>query len=358
MTQKEQPKCCVDIVLPPELLGRAAAAAIKENPMNLTHASGVRPQVTHGVAPAHMALFAGRRWTPGRVLKCRFMMPTTPRVANMVIQMAKEWEQYANITFDFGDDWPADIRIGFMQGQGSWSMYGTDAITAPQNQITMNLGWFNDSTPDEEFRRTTVHEFGHALGCIHEHSSPGGNIIWNKPVVYDYYWRSQGWQPQQVDEQVFMKYSADMTNFTQLDPLSIMMYPIPPGFANITVGWNTDLSETDKQMIAYMYPRGGQSLSPMKMNSPVEAALESAGDEHRYEFNVQDDGTYEINAKGLKGANLSLIDLSSRAPHVVAHHQVQEEKFETMLTAGKYIVRVQHINPEKSKKYELSAKKK
>jgi hypothetical protein len=32
-----------------------------------------------------------------------------------------------------------------------------------------------------------IHEFGHALGLIHEHQNPSGGIQWNKPVVCRYY---------------------------------------------------------------------------------------------------------------------------------------------------------------------------
>jgi hypothetical protein len=40
-----------------------------------------------------------------------------------------------------------------------------------QNIPTTNFGWFNSSTDLREIRRTTLHEFGHVLGCIHEHQA-------------------------------------------------------------------------------------------------------------------------------------------------------------------------------------------
>lgn len=33
----------------------------------------------------------------------------------------------------------------------------------------MHFGWLRDDTDDVEWRRVVVHEFGHALGAIHEH---------------------------------------------------------------------------------------------------------------------------------------------------------------------------------------------
>ena len=48
---------------------------------------------------------------------------------------------------------------------------------------------------------------------------------------------------------MFEPYAAAETNFTALDPRSIMMYPIPAGWTTdgFSVGLNTDLSATDEQ---------------------------------------------------------------------------------------------------------------
>ncbi|KAF9067482.1 hypothetical protein BDP27DRAFT_1328669 [Rhodocollybia butyracea] len=127
----------------------------------------------------------------------------------------------------------------------------------------MNFGWFNDNTDDDEFSRTVVHEFGHALGCIHEHQQPNANIQWNRPVVYDAYRISQGWTRAQVDAQVFNQYTAADVTASALDNLSIMEYAIPAEFT--LNGWsaptNTHLSQTDVTFIATMYP--GVNVSPL-----------------------------------------------------------------------------------------------
>jgi len=105
---------------------------------------------------------------------------------------------------------------------GSWSYVGTGAKNIAQDQPTMNFGWFNDQTADTEFSRTVIHEFGHALGCIHEQASPVANIPWNKPVVYAYYLKNDNWDQQMVDSNVFAVASQATTIETAFDRTSIM----------------------------------------------------------------------------------------------------------------------------------------
>lgn len=121
----------------------------------------------------------------------------------------------------------------------------------------MNYGWFDDSTPDLEFSRTILHEFGHALGAIHEHQHPVAGIPWNRPVVYEYYKRTQGWSKADVDSQLFAKYNRTSLNMSAYDRKSIMHYPIDPALlldAKAAVGWNLALSADDKAFMKKMYP--------------------------------------------------------------------------------------------------------
>ena len=78
------------------------------------------------------------------------------------------------------------IRISFAPG-GSSSYIGLDAFVVPKDRPTMKLGWLKPATPDEEYDRVVLHEFGHALGAIHEHQSPHGGIPWDRAKVIAYY---------------------------------------------------------------------------------------------------------------------------------------------------------------------------
>jgi len=114
---------------------------------------------------------SNRLWKPGQTLQIRFF-GGSQQLQQRVANAANEWTQHANIMFNFVQSEPSDNRIAFRGGDGSWSAVGTDAKQRPATDPTMNFGWFDDSTDGAEIQRTTLHEFGHALGMIHEHQSP------------------------------------------------------------------------------------------------------------------------------------------------------------------------------------------
>ena len=249
---------CLYRRLPTELSAKAAAAAIRENPENGIRVENGSPHSAKGDAMEPIPLGAvdekgvfstGRKWMPGRTIRIGFL-EGDPVVQQRVAQCAMEWTRYANIKFQFvppGE--PAEVRIAFQPG-GSYSLLGTDALSVPQGQLTMNFGWLNPGSDEPTLTSVVLHEFGHMLGLIHEHMHPGGQIKWNYPVALAYYQRTQGWDEAMVKAQVFDVYynsDADATQF--VDTASIMMYPIPEGLANIVVGWNTQLSPTDIEFI-------------------------------------------------------------------------------------------------------------
>lgn len=223
--------------------------------------------VSAGVLPSHfttkqrdqvkLILDLLRMWPNGQVLRVRFLEGSA-YLRGKVEQYARAWEQHANIRFDFIGTGEAEIRVSFKEGLGSWSYVGNDALLVPdQNEATMNFGWFDESTPEMEFSRTVIHEFGHALGCQHEHQSPAGNIQWNKPVVYAEYQRDQGWGSDEVDRNVFQKFTSGTVTNSAFDPLSIMLYPIPAHHTlnGFQVGLNNVLSPLDISFIARNYPK-------------------------------------------------------------------------------------------------------
>ena len=170
-----------------------------------------------------------------------------------------DWTNYANVRFEFDNDkQDADIQIAFQKGAGSWSYIGTDANTVEPGKPTMNFGWLDAHTPDREYSRIVKHEFGHALGLIHENQNPADGIKWNKEAVYKALSDPPfNWDRLTIDHNIFMRYSKTITQYSELDPYSIMTYWIPPEWTldQKSYGENLfDLSNTDKQFIKKQYP--------------------------------------------------------------------------------------------------------
>jgi hypothetical protein len=212
------------------------------------------------VAPPETAeeMAVTKKWANGKRLRVHFL-GGNPKVHEKVKKYAKQWEDYANIKLDFVDDGEAEIRVGFVMDNTSWSAVGTDALNKsffPAGSATMNYGWLTPSSAEEEFSRVILHEFGHSLGCIHEHQNPAGKIPWNKEAVYRFY-EKRGWNKARVDQNLFRKYDENQTQFTAFDKESIMLYPISKELTGgkLEVGWNRRLSKTDKEFIEQMYPK-------------------------------------------------------------------------------------------------------
>lgn len=212
---------------------------------------------TPGIS-TNAALLNSVKWDNGQVIKIKFLNGTS-FLQNKVKQFANEWLKYANVQFQYvASNQNADIRINFDNSGGSWSYLGTDCNRINLSQPSMNFGWFTNSTSNTEFSRVIIHEFGHALGLIHEHQSPATNIQWNKPKVYAYYGGAPNyWSTAEIDNNIFAKYSSTVTNYSAFDNQSIMLYSFPASFTlnGWSSEWNTVLSPTDKSFIAKLYPK-------------------------------------------------------------------------------------------------------
>ena len=136
------------------------------------------------------------------------------------------WQHHANIVFKYGQNpEEAHIRIAFEPGS-SWSAVGERANQISKDKPTLNLGWLKDDpVPDEQDRGTILHEFGHALGMMHEHQSParGQHIHLKEREVYMYYRPYLG-DKATIKSQIIDTFNeGKIMNMSKLDLESIMM---------------------------------------------------------------------------------------------------------------------------------------
>jgi serralysin len=231
-------------------------AAVEERSDNIiAPLSDMTPfALTEKIAAPAMAVLYTKRWAVGRTIRISFMGTVDPAVRAKIEQYATQWLEYANLSFLFVNA-GGDIHISTTPG-GSWSYVGTDALTIPANEPTMNYGWLKPNSSESEFSRVILHEFGHAMGAIHEHVHPDNDIPWDRPRVYAYYAR-QGWTQADVDHNIFARYDANQLNMTEYDQHSIMHYAVPEELTigDYAVGWNTQLSGGDKALARSCYPR-------------------------------------------------------------------------------------------------------
>lgn len=204
------------------------------------------------------ALLVGAKWDLGANIRIRFL-GGAPELCDRVKKVALEWTKLANINLDFINMGECEIRIDFQPGRGSWSYLGTQCQDRPQSEPTMNFGWLTPESSDDELRRVVLHEFGHALGLIHEHQNPKGGIRWNRAaVIKDLSGPPNNWDDATIESNMFMKYSATDVDATDTDPKSIMMYPIPKSWTEngyFSAELNSELSEKDRAFISEAYPK-------------------------------------------------------------------------------------------------------
>jgi hypothetical protein len=255
---------CFDRIIPDDYHPARAEAERVAVAHAQTVARSMGPIVagTGVIHPVRMAIVNAKKWGKGRTLNCRFL-DGSPKQQTRVESKAHIWEQYANIKLKFVKSGDAEIRISFSADPGSWSAIGTDALVEryfPKFQPTMNYGWLEDDTADQEYERVVVHEFGHALGCVHEHQSPAETLKWNKPEVYRTFSGPPNyWSKADIDHNILQKYSRKGMRYTTFDINSIMLYQFDGSLFTDGKGTplNTHLSDVDKSMIAQMYSKGG-----------------------------------------------------------------------------------------------------
>ncbi|MBK8444383.1 MAG: hypothetical protein IPL35_13645 [Sphingobacteriales bacterium] len=261
----------------------------------------------------------------------------------------------------FGNFAQSDIRISFKADRGSWSHIGKNATYISQNNPTMNFGWLKDNTDIVEINRVVLHEFGHALGLVHEHQSPVANINWNKAAVKSYYLNNMGWSESQVESNVFQMYSVGETNFTAFDAQSIMLYPIDKRLTtdNFSTNWNTDLSVTDKEFIGSIYPF--HPHPKVEIGSVLNGSISKNKEIDMFELNIANSGVYGLETLGTTDVILYVYSNGQNNENLIGQDDDSgvgtNAKLELYLENGKYYVKIIHYYPDGRGDYQLKVVK-
>ncbi|QHE86694.1 M12 family metallopeptidase [Hydrogenophaga sp. BPS33] len=290
----------------------------------------------------------GKLWMNGSTLRVRFMGGTAEQQAK-VREQAAWWTAHANLTFDFNNAPDAEIRVAFDTTKGAWSYVGTDCRGIPTDQPTMNLGFMDGGT--------VAHEFGHAIGLMHEHQNPAGGIEWNEAtVIRDLSGPPNNWSEATIRHNVLNKYRADQINGTAFDPDSVMLYFFPDSWVQSGKGTraNPVLSANDKAFIggARAYPKPAPTVIDAKelkvgATRRTSAAIGQFGEEDLFQFTVSDGGSHTVDTRGSTDVVMKLFGPDS-ATAVIAEDDDSGVDTNALIRAdlipGRYYVQVRHYN--------------
>lgn len=139
---------------------------------------------------------------------------------------------------------------------GYWSYLGTDILSIPKGEPTMNLEGFTMDTDDAEFFRVVRHETGHTLGFPHEHMRRQLVHRLDPDKVFAEYWRLYRWRRDVVEAQVLTPLEDGSIFGTSPDVHSIMCYQIDGALTTDgePIPGGTDIDESDYRLAGKLYP--------------------------------------------------------------------------------------------------------
>ena len=239
------------------------------------------------------------QWPPSiKKLKVCFF-GGSKEVREAIKELASDWEGPDNsVKFDWGKNGFRDcekttrqrlihVRVGFTE-PGYFSALGSSSgFRDNTSELSMNFQGYDKMTPaqikDGWFGGTVRHEFGHAIGLIHEHQSPKStcedDFDWDA-IYKEAAGPPNEWDKAKVDSNMRRILDPDMFS-TKFDPTSVMKYYYDPKMfkngtksACYTEGDNNLISELDRKTVAFMYPPDPQArLDKFKTDRAAFAAL-------------------------------------------------------------------------------------
>ena len=265
------------------------------------------------MARAEMIVISGRKWVNGTKLRYYFFGGSDGSPAswrgdatqkNAVKKAFTEWKnQGIGLEFEeVNNKGDAEVRIGFKQGDGSWSYVDRDVIdiASSPDERTMNFGWNIANDVD-----TAIHEIGHTLGAPHEHQNPNAGIVWDEEAVYTALAKPpNSWSREKTFHNIIRKLPIDEVEGSTHDPNSVMHYPFEAGLIlepeQFRAGINPagGLSAKDKEFIKKFYPPLTASdyvTLKLSQSAPLNVA---PGEQKNFRFKPTSSRKYKIETFG------------------------------------------------------------
>jgi hypothetical protein len=254
---------CTPKSLPRELWVSAARKAVEVNPAN--HPDTALVARALGPAPSieRIAVLVAKRWhTDGVRLTVGFLDSPPVDLRTHIVSHMNAWAKRANVQFTETSSNP-QVRIARAstppEVAGYWSYLGTDILSIPADQPTLNLESFTMDTPESEFHRVVRHETGHTLGFPHEHMRRELVNKIDPAKAITYFEATQGWSEEEVRQQVLTPLEeASLLGTQHADPHSIMCYQIPGTLTKDgkPIVGGLDIDKKDYAFAASIYPKG------------------------------------------------------------------------------------------------------
>jgi hypothetical protein len=262
---------CTPRSLPKDKWIEAAGRAVTVNPANHPRMERlVRAMPEIKLNPLRIAVVTAKYWgAEGVKLTVGFLDNPPQDLRKRILLHMNAWAKTANVQFVESRVSP-QVRIARIdQGDqaGYWSYVGTDILSIPKNEPTLNLEAFTMQTPESEFHRVVRHETGHTLGFPHEHMRRELVNKIDRQKAIDYFGATQGWSPEEVEQQVLTPIEeASIRGTAHADPHSIMCYQIPGTLTKDgkPIVGGRDIDKKDYTFAGAIYPRPNKGSSAAK----------------------------------------------------------------------------------------------
>ena len=254
------------VVCQPKMLPRhqwipAAQIAARINPVNhppLERLSLVMPGFEP--TPERIAVLTTKYWHAKNVrLTVGFLDNPPADLRTRILSHMNAWNQTADVQFVETSTDP-QVRIARTSGDGYWSYLGTDVLSIPAGQATMNLDSFTMETPESEYHRVVRHETGHTMAFPHEHLRQELVARIDPQKAIAFFLETQGWDEQTVRQQVLTPLEESSLWGTEHDdPNSIMCYQIPGSITKDgqPIPGGDDIDAIDYEYAGKFYPKTG-----------------------------------------------------------------------------------------------------